>query len=253
MTGLRLAIGFLSRLPVGIPEATPAAYGASTRYYPVVGALLAICTLAGLFVGSWGFDRYTGCIVAIATLTLLTGALHLDGLMDCVDGLATNGNAARRLAAMKDPHAGGAAVAAVVLWLFLKVALLARTVDEGTVAQAVWCALIFARAPLAFELREGAPATPGRGLFAWLHAEVSREDWTIAFLFALVFLIPALAPMGFTFFRVALGITIGVIATAVWHVGWYRKIGGLNGDVVGAAVEIREVAMLAAMAVQLPI
>lgn len=252
MNEFRLAVAFLTRIPMGDSPATPAMHGASTRYYPLVGALLAIITLMGLFVGSWAFDRFAGCIIAVATLAAFTGALHLDGLSDCIDGLAVNGNAAKRLAAMKDPRAGGVGVAAMSLWLLLKVALLARCVDAGTVAQAVWCALIFARAPIPFELREGEPATPGSGLFAVLHTEVSRHDWIIALLFGLAFFAPALAPLGDIFARAAIGIIGGVVATGAWHVLWYRRIGGLNGDVVGAAVEIREMAMLAAMGVHLP-
>lgn len=252
MTEFRLAISFLTRIPVGDLQATPATHGASTRYYPLVGALLAVLTLLGLFVGSWAFDRFIGCIIAVATLALFTGALHLDGLADCIDGLAVNGNAAKRLLVMKDPRAGGVSVAAVSLWLLLKVALLTRCVDAGTVAQGVWCALVFARAPIPFELREGEPATPGSGLFAALHTEVSRNDWIIALLFGVAFFAPALAPLGDIFVRAVLGIILGVVVTGAWHVLWYRRIGGLNGDVVGAAVEIREMAMLAAMGVQLP-
>ena len=252
MTEFRLAISFLTRIPVGHIDATPAAHGASTRYYPVVGALLAVLTLFLLFLGSWAFDRYVGCILAVATLAACTGALHLDGLADCVDGLAVNGNAAKRLSVMKDPRAGGVSVAVIALWLLLKVALVARCVDAGTVAQGVWCALVFARAPIPFELREGEPATPGSGLFAFLHTEVTKNDWLIALLFGLAFLTPALAPLGGIFVRAAIGVIAGVVATGAWHVLWYRRIGGLNGDVLGAAVEIRELAMLAAMGVQLP-
>jgi cobalamin synthase len=35
--------------------------------------------------------------------------------------------------------------------------------------------------------------------------------------------------------------------TVVWQRSWKGWIGGINGDVVGAAVELRELALLAAM------
>lgn len=252
MTQVRLALAFLTRLPVRVPDAPVAEHAAATRYYPLVGALLAVLAVGGLFAGSWTVGNYAGCIVAVAVLFAATGGLHLDGLADCLDGMAVNGNAAKRLAVMHDSRAGAVGAVGVALWVMLKVALVARCVEQGTVAQALWCALVFARAPLAFELREGEPATPGKGLFAWLHPEVQREDWVISMLFGLAFLVPAVAPLGDIAVRCGLGVALALALTLAWHLGWYRRVGGLTGDVVGAAVEIREVAMLAAMATALP-
>jgi adenosylcobinamide-GDP ribazoletransferase len=193
------------------------------------------------------------CVLSVVVLVLATGGLHLDGVSDCADGLAVNGNAAKRLAAMHDPRAGAAGVTAVVLWTLLKVALLIRCVEQGTVAQAMWCALVFARTPIAFELREGEPATPGKGLFAWLQPEMRRDDWVISLLFGAAFLVPAIAPMGEIALRCGLGAAAGLAVTVAWHLGWYRRVGGLTGDVLGAAIEIREVVMLAAMGATLPL
>ncbi len=252
MTQIRLALAFLTRLPVRVPDAPVAEHAAATRYYPLVGALIAALAVGGLFAGSWTVGNYAGCILAVAVVFAVTGGLHLDGLSDCLDGMAVNGNPVKRLAVMHDSRAGAVGAVGVALWVMLKVALVARCVEQGTVAQALWCAMVVARAPLAFELREGEPATPGKGLFAWLHPEVQREDWVISMLFGLAFLVPAIAPLGDIALRCGLGVALALVLTLVWHLGWYRRVGGLTGDVVGAAVEIREVAMLAAMATALP-
>lgn len=252
MTELRLAFAFLSRLPVGSPTGAASAHAASSRYFALVGAALAVHVVLAVMAGAWFFDRDVACVVAVGAWAALTGALHLDGLGDCFDGLATTGNAGRRLQAMHDPRLGGIGVVGVVLWLLLKVALVSRCVDAGTVAQAVWCAMVYARAPLAFELAEGEPATPGKGIFAWLHPEVRRADWVIALLVGAVLLLPAALPGGLLAARVAVGVVLGAIVTLAWHLGWYRRIGGLSGDVLGGAVELREVVMLAAMGAQLP-
>ncbi len=252
MTHIRLALSFLTRIPVGSVEASAHDHAAGTRYFPVAGAVLAVLAVTMLFAGAWTLGSYAGCVLAVATIFVATGGLHLDGLSDCVDGLAVNGNAAKRLAVMHDARAGAVGAVAVGFWILFKVALVARCVETGTVAQALWCALIFARTPLAFELREGEPATPGRGLFAWLHPEVRREDWVISLCLGAAFLVPAFAPLGDIALRCTVGAVLGVLASAAWHLLWYRKVGGLTGDVLGAAIEIREVAMLAAMATVLP-
>lgn len=252
MNELRLAFAFLTRLPVGAPTGGAPEHARATRYFGLVGAALAIHLILVLLGGAWVFDRMVACVLAVAAWALLTGALHLDGLADCVDGLATSGNAARRLQAMHDSRIGGIGAVGLTLWCLLKVALLSRCIDAGTVAQALWCALVYARMPLAFELAEGEPATPGRGLFAWLHPEVRRTDWIIAVLIGGVLLLPAVLPGGPSAARVVVGVVLGAVVTVAWHLGWYRRINGLSGDVLGGAVELREMVMLAAMGAHLP-
>ena len=53
----------------------------------------------------------------------LTGGLHLDGLMDTVDGVYGGRSREERLAFMKDSHVGAFGVIAVVLVLILKYSL----------------------------------------------------------------------------------------------------------------------------------
>ncbi len=252
MTELRLAFAFLTRLPVGEPTGGAAAHARASRYFGLTGAVIAVHVVLAVLAGAWFFDRGVACVLAIGVWAVLSGGLHLDGLADCIDGLSTNGTAGRRLQAMHDPRIGGLGAVGLVLWLALKGALLSRCIDAGTVAQAVWCAAVFARAPLAFELSEGEPATPGRGLFAWLHPEVRRPDWLIAVLLGAVLLLPAALPGGMIAARVVVGVVIGALVTLAWHLLWYRRIGGLSGDVLGGAVELREGIMLGAMAAQLP-
>ncbi len=252
MNELRLAFAFLTRLPIGTPSGGAAEHAVSTRYYPVVGAVVALVVVGTLLGGAWCFDPTVACVLAVAAWTLITGGLHMDGLVDCFDGLAANGEADRRLQAMKDPHIGGLGSIGGSLWLMLKVALLSRCLDEGTVAQAVWCAAIFARAPLAFELTAGKPVTPGQGLFGWLHGEMRRTDWLTAALVATCLLVPAAASDSNALLRITMGALLGAGLSLLWHHSWYRRIGGLNGDVLGGAVEIREMAVLAAMGISLP-
>lgn len=252
MNEFRLAFSFLTRLPVGSPKGGAPEHAVATRYYPAVGAAVALVVIGTLLGGAWCFDRTVACVLAVTAWMAVTGGLHLDGLVDCFDGIATPGAADRRLQAMKDPNVGGIGAIGAALWLMLKVALVARCLDAGTVAQAVWCAAIFARAPLAFELTEGEPVAPGRGLFGWLHGEMRRVDWLSAAMIASFLLLPAAGASVAMLTRVTVGAVFGAAASLWWHLSWYRRIGGLNGDVLGGAVEIRELVMLAAMGIALP-
>jgi adenosylcobinamide-GDP ribazoletransferase len=84
---LRLALAMLTTLPV--PRANdpdPDVIGRAPLTYPLVGLLLGVLLIGA----SWAlFDLppLAGAAIVLTLWTLLTGALHLDGLADCADGL----------------------------------------------------------------------------------------------------------------------------------------------------------------------
>ncbi|HEY8742493.1 MAG TPA: adenosylcobinamide-GDP ribazoletransferase, partial [Chloroflexota bacterium] len=104
---LREAFQFLTVLPFGSARlATPDDLQRSRAYFPLVGACLgavaALVDLAAQFV-----LPPTVCAALVLTiLALLTGGLHLDGLMDSCDGLFVWRTPAERLAIMRDSRVG---------------------------------------------------------------------------------------------------------------------------------------------------
>uniref|UniRef100_UPI0005850CC2 adenosylcobinamide-GDP ribazoletransferase n=1 Tax=Paenibacillus sonchi TaxID=373687 RepID=UPI0005850CC2 len=72
---------------------------------------------------------------AVITLILwvwLTGGLHLDGWMDCADGLLSYRTRERMLEIMKDSRVGAMGVLACMLLLLLKASLLAAFLEGGS-------------------------------------------------------------------------------------------------------------------------
>ena len=94
--------------------------GRSTAFFPLVGL-----TIGGLLVAAnWLLSPWLArplCDALLITLvTLITGALHLDGLADVCDGLAARGSRERFLAIMKDSQVGAIGAVGLVLVLLLK-------------------------------------------------------------------------------------------------------------------------------------
>ena len=85
--------------------------------FPIVGIAI------GLLVGSIGFglsfflDPLIVSLLVVASLALITGIHHTDGLADFADGLMTKGTKAKKLAAMKDLATGSAGIVTIVLYL----------------------------------------------------------------------------------------------------------------------------------------
>lgn len=243
-TGVRLGLAFLTRLPGPDGIAADRTFGASVLGWPLAGPLVGAAAVGGLTLGAWGVSPAFGAVLAVVGPLWLTRGFHLDGLSDCLDGLLCNGDRARTLAVMHDPHVGALASAGMTLALVSRVVLVLACVDHGTALGALLFAPTLARLPLALEVLLARPASD-TGLLATLHRHVQPWHVAIATAGAVLSLVPiaALVSGG-----AALAAVIGCfLVTAVWHVVWIRRIGGLNGDVLGAAVELRELCALCAL------
>ena len=235
MTGLAVAISFLSRFPVRRPYATTD-LARSVPWFPVVGAL--ICALAGV-AGGWASTRIgelPAAFLTVAIALMITGALHEDGLADTFDGLGAGGDREAILAVMKDSRVGVFGALALVLAIGLKVSLLAaipadRYVLVSGVAGAV------SRASAVTIMKVFPPAT-SKGLAASLSPALSVP------LVVLTALIGTMAA-AFLGWPNAAGGLLGWASGLLMAFWAWRRIGGLTGDTLGAVAVISELGVLA--------
>lgn len=241
MRGLRLVVGLLTVVSVGSPPRVDRA---------VAGRAMVLSPLAGLLIGgaaalvTAGAGRLRpdtamlAAVLGIATVVALSGALHVDGLADTADGLGSRRGRESALAIMRTGDIGPFGVVTVVLVLSLDTAALAACVDAGLGWQAVLVATVTSRAILPWACREGVPAARSDGLGA-LVAGTVRPSLAAATTAAAALVGPlVLLPSGIR--AAAAGLLAGTVAvgagavTVRWAV---RRLGGLTGDVLGAAVE----------------
>ncbi len=180
----------------------------------------------------------------VALWAVATGFLHLDGLADSADAwLAGHGDAERTLAILRDAYAGPAGVAAVVLVLLVKVGALAPLVAAGS-APALVVAPVLGRAGTAALLLTTPYVRPG-GLGEAAARNLPRGAvWTAVALSALLAL---LAGGGAGLAALVLG--AGILAGLRWLM--VRRLGGVTGDTLGAAIEVTEAVVLTAFAYNL--
>ena len=91
--------------------------------------------LVGLFIGllqsfSWLLLKYLNwpntsiALISIAVNILITGGLHIDGLMDTADGIGAGPS--KRIEAMKDSRVGALGVQSLVIILILQIAAIIK-------------------------------------------------------------------------------------------------------------------------------
>jgi adenosylcobinamide-GDP ribazoletransferase len=241
MKALRLAVQFLTRAPVAGPaEPTDADLGRSVAFYPLVGLGLGLVLAAVAALAGQGPSLLAAALV-VAVWAGATGFLHLDGLADSADAwLGGHGDAERTLAILKDAYAGPAGVAAVVLVLLLKVAALAPLMAGGAGAALV-LAVLLARAAAAGLLLTTPYVRPG-GLGDAAAANLPRPAVGLAVGLSLLLALVVGGATGFA------ALVFGGIALVFLRWLMVRRLGGLTGDTVGAAIEIGEAVVLVVLA-----
>ena len=231
----------LTRLPVRASETALARGAAAAWAWPVVGAVLGgIAGLAALVVMALGLPAPLAAGLCLGLMTMMTGAMHEDGLSDTVDGLWGGWTRERRLEIMKDSHIGSYGVIALILSLGLRWLALSTLFAAGLVLPVLIAAGALSRAAMPALMHALPPARDGG-----LSRSVGRVPFDTAVLAAAVATVLALLALGL----VALPLVLAVTAAA-WGIGALAraKIGGQTGDILGAAQQMAEVSLLLVLA-----
>lgn len=239
---LLAAVRFLSVLPMPgraqlfeKDEATPRlVIGAA--YFPLVGLLLACLLWLLVLILTPLVPQLALAALLVVGLVILTGGLHLDGLMDTCDGLLGGSTPERKLEIMRDSRVGSFGVLGGACILLLKFALLA-SVSIHALPLTLLLALPSARWATVLALRVFPSARP-TGLGAAFHQAITTEGVLLAGIMAVAIVLLAGQLIGLIVWAT---VTTAALALAFWIT---RSIGGLTGDSYGAIAEVAEVVAL---------
>jgi adenosylcobinamide-GDP ribazoletransferase len=239
---LLAGLGLLTRLPVPVDGARAARRGAAAAWaWPVAGAAVGLLSaMAAALALALGTGAAIAAAVALGTQMMVTGALHEDGLADSADGLWGGWDKARRLAIMKDSHIGTYGVLALLIVTLIRWSALTALLATGPAWAALIAAGALSRAPMAL-LMAALPNARGSGL----SQSVGRPSAVVAgnsVVAALAIGVLAAGPG-------SLAALLPVAATTL-ALGWLarRRIGGQTGDILGAAQQLAEAAILVTLA-----
>ena len=255
----RLALGTFTALRVGAPRQVDARVLGGAMLLAPVTAVPAGVAWAGLalLAGASVLPPAVAAVLALVVTALVSRALHLDGLADLADGLTSGHDPARSLGVMRRGDTGPAGAAALALTLLLDAACLATLFVSGVGPSLAVTALVASRLACAVCARRGIPAARTDGLGQGVAGTVSRP--ALALLLATATLVAAGAgelvgngtvPSSYAVTAAHVAVVATAVAAAVAVRGHaVRRLGGITGDVIGAAVEISLAAALVAAAV----
>ncbi|MFE3105898.1 adenosylcobinamide-GDP ribazoletransferase [Nocardia tengchongensis] len=235
MTGLRLAVSWLTVLPLRGPEQVDRSVAArAIAWAPMVGVLLG-GGAAGLLwgLGQLGAAWLLAGFVVVAGLGLITRGMHIDGLADAMDGLGSYGSPERAREIMKSGGAGPFGVAALVFALGIQAVSLGALAEAGR-----WLAVVVAvavgRVAVVLACRRGIEAAPGAGFGALV---AGTQPPAIGYVWGVIACLAAVFATGNPW-QGPLAVLLALAAATVLVRHCVRRFGGLNGDVLGAALEL---------------
>jgi adenosylcobinamide-GDP ribazoletransferase len=239
MTSFLLAWRFLTILPGGKSDVDLSArdLGRSMACYPLVGLLLGVLLWGAYWLFSRAFPR-TLCDGLILLLwVIITGALHLDGLADTLDGLAAGKSAAERLQIMRDHRVGTFGAVGLILILGIKFLAL-NSLPEEIIGKTLLVTLVLSRWSMVQLTYRTPYARPEGGLGKAFKDNLGKREMWIATASSLV-----IAVFLLRFWGAVLWLAVGVSALGI-QLFFQKKIGGVTGDILGAADEVHEILVL---------
>ena len=212
-------------------------------FLPWIGIVVALLSAWPLFFS--GLSAEIQALLMLLTAVLITGGFHEDGLMDACDGLVGGWNKEQRLEIMKDSRIGSYAALSIWFALMLKWLLLSQVLRDfsdgnghASSALMVWIAVhCLARFTPLLLMNSMDYISFGKSKASSMIAKLAAPHWSIALLPCILLLL-----LDFSYLIKAL-VVLGLLVLGSRYY-LQRRIGGFNGDTLGALEQISEVLLL---------
>ncbi len=225
--GFALCISMLTIFPFfKIHDFNKGINGYAVMFFPLIGFLLGSILWAIFELLSGNLASSHLGIIIFGTWILITGALHLDGLSDTIDGLFVNREKA--LEVMKDPHVGGMGMVFTIVFLILKASSL--SVFEAFYLLPIVLMLSRFNAVVAIYLF---PYITKDGMGALAKEELKTHQVLIALLYVIILSFSSL-------WLIAISLSVLTLC-AIFFI---KRYGGFSGDIYGFSIEITELILL---------
>ena len=231
------AVQFLTVVPIRSETAQP---GKCAVFYPLVGALIgASAGLVDLLLSHF-LPRQFSALAAVGCLALITGCLHEDGVADVADAVRAHRTPERMREILKDSRVGSFGAAAIVFSVALRWQALAAVTLNPVLALALAGAV--SRSAIVALAWWGKPLSTG--LAADFRAQL--RAWPVSVALATG---TAAAFGGGVWHGLAILVANGVLVAGARGY-FHSRLGGINGDCLGAACHASEFSILTILACQ---
>ncbi len=217
----------------------PVVAGRAMLLAPVAALVPAAAAAVVVLTGWWAAapPLVTGALT-VGALALASRGLHLDGLADTADGLASSYDRERALAVMRTGDVGPAGATTLLVVVLTQAAAVAALAAGWRGAIVVAAAVVTSRGALAVCCVPGVPSARPHGLGATVAGTVPVRRAVAATAVSTSVVGVVVALVGLPWWAGPLAVLLGVGAAGVLMRRCVRRLGGVTGDVLGACVEV---------------
>ncbi len=218
---------------------------------PTFKRIARFAPLIGIFIGfiqsiSWFLLRFLNwpnisiALISVAISILITGGIHIDGLMDTADGIAAGPS--KRILAMKDSRVGAIGVQSLVIILIVQIAAIIK-LDFYTLfafpLAAFWGRIsqIFAIGNYEYIFKKKSDSFHQKH---WKGTHKEMKPSFIVFFFGIIFFLFLNKFSVFNVLLLILCIFSGLFTSILIPYYLNKSLGGHNGDSYGAGLVITE-------------
>jgi len=204
--------------------------------FPIIGIGI------GLLIASIGFglsfflEPLIVALLVVASIAIITGIHHTDGLADFADGLMTRGTKEKKRNAMKDLSTGSAGIVSVVLSIVGVIIALSLTTGYE-LFQAILLSEILAKFSMVLMASIGKSAAVGSNS-PFMQIMKDKRRLAVAGIITIIPLVVIGGTTGLILFGASIGVTLFLIGLST------RSFGGITGDVMGATNELTRLSSL---------
>jgi len=227
--GFALALSMLTIIPFfKIHDFYKGINGYAVMSYPLIGLILGGVLYLIYSILNPCLPLMHLAIIIFALWVLLTGALHLDGFSDTVDGLFVNKD--RALEVMKDPNTGGMGMIFTVTFLILK----ASTLAQIELFYLLPLILMLARLNAILAIYFCAYVSPN-GMSALAKEEFSTKQLLVAIFYSVSLV---------AYFDMWVLLISSLFVFYMIKLFFVKRYGGFTGDIYGFTIEVTELILL---------
>jgi len=228
------AISFLTILPVGhLPLPHEKELASSMAFFPLVGFLIGLLSALGHFLFIFILPKSLALWFTIGLFAFITRGLHLDGFADTVDGLSSGGTREKILEVMRDSRIGAFGVISLILLIGAKYFALDQ-IPNSFIPQSLMLMAVMGRNSMVLVTYRSPYARSEEGLAKPFTENIRSREMALSIASAFGI---ALLLIGVKGILVFLGAGIFSLGYRFFFI---KKLGGVTGDILGAANELAE-------------
>ncbi|MDD7794989.1 adenosylcobinamide-GDP ribazoletransferase [Clostridium sp. 'White wine YQ'] len=234
MKNFILILQFMTRIPININlKVERENFQKGVAFFPLVGLIVGAFEASIFYISSRIVPFNTSIFVTVISHVVITGAIHIDGLGDTIDGIFSGRSKEKILEIMKDSRVGTFGALGIIFLIAGKIITLS-SINSIEIYKGIILAPIISRTLITLLMYKRKYAREKEGMGDLFIGVLEKKNFIIALLTGIMLISIIGRIQGVVLLSICFFFTI------LFRNYIEKRIGGITGDILGASVELNE-------------